>query len=85
MQANIPVGRGDCRRGGGGGRPGEGAKRAPGLGREDGRRTPAPDGPRTPDTLVEGVGGRIDDEEADEDGGLTEVLFLINKQTYKAL
>lgn len=70
--------RGDtCRRGGGGGRPGEGVKRALGLGREEGRSTPVPDGPRPADTLVDGVGGRINDEEADEDGGLVEVLLLL--------
>lgn len=56
-------------------------KSAPGLGRDEGRSTPdGPDGPRPAGTLVEGVGGRIDEEEVDEDGVLTEVLFLlINK------
>lgn len=51
-------------------------KTAPGLGREEGRTVPTPPGPRPRDTLVAGVGGLIDDEEADEDGGLPEVLLL---------
>lgn len=51
-------------------------KSAPGLGRDEG-----PDGPRPAGTLVEGVGGRID-EGVDEDGVLTEVLLLI-LQNYK--
>lgn len=77
VRRNVPAERGDaCMRGGGGGRPGGGVKRALGLGRELGRNAPAPDGPWLPDTLVEGVGGLIDEDE-DEDGGLTEVPFLI--------
>lgn len=79
VEWNVPAEeRGDtCRRGGGGGRPGGGVKSAPGLGRDEGRSTPdGPDGPRPAGTLVEGVGGRID-EEVDEDGVLTEVLVLI--------
>lgn len=80
VECHIPAEeRGDtCKRGGGGGRPGGGVKSAPGLGRDEGRSTPdGPDGPRPAGTLVEGVGGRIDEEGADEDGVLTEVLFLI--------
>jgi len=42
-------------------------KTAPGLGREEGLTVPTPPGPRTRDTLVAGVGGLIDEEEADED------------------
>lgn len=62
-------------RGGGGGRPGEDVNKAPELARDGGRR-----GPEVAWTLLEGVGGRMDDEEvvtaeADE-GGLTWVLLL---------
>lgn len=57
-------------------------KTAPGLGREDGRTVPTPPGPRLRDTLVAGVGGLIDDEEADEDGGLPEVLVLKENHVY---
>lgn len=46
-------------------------------GREEGRTVPTPPGPRPRDTLVAGVGGLIDDEEADEDGSLPEVLLLL--------
>lgn len=63
-------------RGGGGGRLGDGVKTALGLGREEGLTVPTPPGPRPRDTLVAGVGGLIDDEEADEAGGLPEVLLL---------
>lgn len=67
-------------RGGGGGRPGEDVNRAPELAREGGRR-----GPEVAGTLVEGVGGRMEDEEvataeADE-GGLTGVLLLRRRET----
>lgn len=68
-----------CRRGGGGGRLGDGVKTAPGLGREEGITVPTPPGPRTRDALVAGVGGLID-EDADEDGGLPEVLLLMENQ-----
>lgn len=65
-------------RGGGGGRPGEDANRFPELARDGGRR-----GPEDAEPLVEGVGGRMEDEEdatveADE-GGLTGVLLLRQK------
>lgn len=66
-----------CRRGGGGGRLGDGVKTAPGLGREEGITVPTPPGPRTRDALVAGVGGLIDEEDADEDGGLPELLLLL--------
>lgn len=65
-----------CRRGGGGGRLGDGVKTAPGLGREEGITVPTPPEPRTRDAFVAGVGGLMD-EEADEDGGLPEVLLLL--------
>lgn len=73
---------GPCSRGGGGGRPGEGVNRAPELARDGGLRGPEDPEPlkKGSGTLVEGVGGRIEDEEdatdeADE-GGLTGVLLL---------
>lgn len=56
-------------------------KTAPGLGREEGLTVPTPPGPRPRDTLVAGVGGLID-EEADEDGGLPEVLLLMENQCH---
>lgn len=66
-------------KGGGGGRPGEDVNRAPELAREGGRI-----GPEVAETLVEGVGGRMEDvevatAEADE-GGLTGVLLLRRKE-----
>lgn len=61
-------------------------KSAPGLGRDEGRSTPdGPDGPRPAGTLVEGVGGRIDEEGADEDGGLTEVLLQISQNKINSI
>lgn len=57
-------------------------KTAPGLGREEGLTVPTPPGPRTRDTLVAGVGGLIDEEVADEDGGLPEVLLLMENQCH---
>lgn len=66
-------------RGGGGGRPGEGVNMAPELAREGGRMGPEEPEPRLygRETLVEGVGGRIeDDEEVTDEGGLTGVLLL---------
>lgn len=57
-------------------------KTAPGLGREEGLTVPTPPGPRTRDTLEAGVGGLIDEEEADEDGGLPEVLLLMENQCH---
>lgn len=57
-------------------------KTAPGLGREEGLTVPTPPGPRARDTLVAGVGGLIDEEEADEDGGLPEVLLLMENQRH---
>lgn len=71
------------RRGGGGGSPGEEVNREPE--REGGRRDPDDPGPlmRDIDIPVEGVGGRIDDNEeaAEEDWGLTEVPFLRRVKT----
>lgn len=58
--------------------------KAPELARDGGRRGPEdPEGLKGSDTLVEGVGGRMEDEEdaideADE-GGLTGVLLLRRK------
>lgn len=66
---------GPWRRGGGGGRPGEDVKRVAELVRDGGRR-----GPEDAETLVEGVGGRMEDEEDAtaevDEGGLTGVLLL---------
>jgi len=65
--------------GGGGGRPGEDVNKAPALAREGGRWGPEDPEPRPygRDTLVEGVGGRIEvKEDATDDGGLTGVLLL---------
>lgn len=67
-------------RGGGGGRPGEDVNKFPELARDGGRR-----GPEDAEPLVEGVGGRMEDEEdataeADE-GGLTGVLLLRREET----
>lgn len=75
---------GPCSRGGGGGRPGEDVNRVPELARDGGRRAPEDAEP-----LVEGVGGRLEDEadataEVDE-GGLTGVLLLRRKETEKIL
>lgn len=69
---------GPCRRGGGGGRPGEDVNSAPELVLDGGRR-----GPEDPEPLLkeEGVGGRMEDDEdaTDEvdEGGLTGVLLLL--------
>ncbi len=71
-----------CRRGGGGGRLGDGVKPAPGLGREEGFTVPTPPRPRTRDALEAGVCGLIDEEEADEDGGLPELLLLMKNQCH---
>lgn len=52
------------------------------LGRDGGRCGPVAPGPRPWEsgTLMEGVGGRMDDEvTVAEDGGLTEVLLLLDK------
>lgn len=57
-------------------------KTAPGLGREEGRTVLTPPGPRLRDKPVAGVGGLIDDEEADEDGSLPEVLLLQENKVY---
>lgn len=78
-------------RGGGGGRPGEDVYRAPELARDGGRRGPEDPEPLMydRDTLVDGVGGRMEDEEdaTDEadDGGLTGVLLLKGKKSFKVL
>lgn len=63
--------------------------RAPELARDGGRRGPEDTEPlmKESDTLVEGVGGRMEDEEdatdeADE-GGLTGVLLLRRKKAQK--
>lgn len=85
MEQNVPAEeRGDtCRRGGGGGRPGGGVKSAPGLGRDEGRSTPGgPDVPRPEGALVDGVGGLIVVDVADEDGILTEVFLIFKKIKY---
>lgn len=74
---------GPCSRGGGGGRPGDEVKSAPALAREGGLRGSTEPEPLTygRDTLVEGVGGRMEDEaEAMDDAddvGLTGVLLLL--------
>lgn len=74
---------GPCSRGGGGGRPGDEVKSAPALAREGGLRGSEEPEPLTygRDTLVEGVGGRMEDEaEAIDDAddvGLTGVLLLL--------
>lgn len=74
---------GPCSRGGGGGRPGDEVKSAPALAREGGLRGSEEPEPLTygRDTLVEGVGGRMEDEaEAMDDAddvGLTGVLLLL--------
>lgn len=66
---------GPWRRGGGGGRPGEDVNRVAELVRDGGRR-----GPEDAEILVEGVGGRMEDEEDAtaevDEGGLTGVLLL---------
>lgn len=73
---------GPCNRGGGGGRPGDEVKSAPALAREGGLRGSKEPEPLTygRDTLVEGVGGRMEDEaEAMDDAddvGLTAVLLM---------
>lgn len=69
---------GPCSRGGGGGRPGEDVNSAPELARDGGRR-----GPEDAEPLVEGVGGRMVDEDATagaDEGGLTGVLLLRRKE-----
>lgn len=78
---------GTCSRGGGGGRPGEEVNRAPEPARDGGRRGPEDPEPliRDRDTLVEGVGGRMEDEDEaaeQEAGGLTEVLPLESKVSF---
>lgn len=71
---------GTCRRGGGGGKPEDGLKMAPELGWDGGRIEPGKPGPHPKDKVIfiEGVGGRRDEDEAEDDGGgLAEVLFLL--------
>lgn len=72
---------GPCRRGGGGGRPGEEENSAPELAREGGLRGNDELEPLMygRDTLVDGVGGRIEEDAMDDadEVGLTGVLLLL--------
>lgn len=76
-----------CSRGGGGGRPGEDVNNAPELVRDGGRRGPEDPEPleKGRETLAEGGGGRMEDEDVptdEADGwGLTGVLLPPRKQT----